>query len=496
MGVRAGSVVAAALVAASIWGIGAARAAGTYTACSAGAGKPLLAPKHSGHCGSHQKAIVLAKSSALASLTGQLANLQNQNESLSGQVTQLNTTVTQLNTTVTQLSTKENALESLLAGVSRTGQTLKFSGLNMQLVSGSGSTDGTINGLGNLIIGYNEDPGPQTGSHNLVLGDGQSFTSYGGIVAGQNDALSGPFADVFGDNNSAAGKSASVLGGEFNLASDPFSSISGGCDGVAGTASALAGACSGSNGYESISGGVLNRADGLFSSVSAGQQNHADGYATAVNGGDHNTAGGSSSGNFASIAGGGGNLSNGDESAIAGGQDNETTDDDSFVGGGCDNLTGSGTAPTGDCVNSDSGLEDGHDTILGGFTNVTTAFGSSVSGGENNKATGSTSSILGGNGVTVSTTDKTAPVGVVGSVTGSVGFTLGANACGAFSVGDSALQLGDVPLFAYTTTPPSQTVLFTPGAVTTAGTAKFTACNQASSSTTFSGSIHLVAFRG
>ena len=41
-----------------------------------------------------------------------------------------------------------------------------------------------------------------------------------------------------------------------------------------------------------------------------------------------------------------------------------------------------------------------------------------------------------------------------------------------------------------------QNVVFTPGAVTIAGQAKFTACNLSSSSTTFSGSIHLVAFRG
>jgi hypothetical protein len=117
-------------------------------------------------------------------------------------------------------------------------------------------------------------------------------------------------------------------------------------------------------------------------------------------------------------------------------------------------------------------------------------------GGENNEATGSTSSILGGDGVSVSATDRTAPTGVIGSVTGSVGFSLGANACAGFTVGDSALQLGDVPLFAYTTTPPSQNVVFTPGAVMTAGEAKITACILSSSSTAFSGSIHLVAFRG
>lgn len=328
------------LVAACALGLGVARAAetskqaaNTYAVCSAGAGKPVVLPQRSGRCRSDKKKIMLAKSSALTPLNSKLKSLQTQVQSLLGRVTTLEGDVATLQAStvpaqVAQLSTSVSSLESLLAGVSRAGTTLKFSGMNVQILSGSGSTDGPVNGLGNLLIGYNESPGTQTGSNNLVLGDGQTFTSYGGIIAGQNNVLSGPLADVFGDGNSATGNAASVTGGANNTASGPGSSI------------------------------------------------------------------------------------------------------------------------------------------------------------------------LGGNGVSVSASDKTAPTGVVGSVTGSVGFTLGANACGGFSVGDSALALGDVPLFAYTTTPPSQPVLFTPGAVTTAGQAKFTACNDSGSSVTFSGSIHLVAFRG
>jgi hypothetical protein len=391
--------------------------------------------------------------------------------------------------------------------------TAEFSSVNVQIVSGSGSTSGAVNGEGNLIVGYGENTfgRRQSGSNDLIVGSANGWTGYGEIVGGFNDLASGNYSVAAGQGNTASGgysaaiggkanvasgNISSVTGGEFNLASDPFSAVAGGCDGVAGSASALTGAC-GISGYESVSGGVLNEAEGLFSSVSGGQQNQANGVATSVSGGDHNSAGsGFGSGNFASVSGGGSNVANGDESAIAGGQYNETLDDDSFIVGGCDNLAGIGTALTGNCVNADSGLLDGHDTILGGLTNVTTALGSSISGGENNQATGATSSILGGNGVTVSGTDKTAPQGIATSVTGSVGFTLGAGVCGGFTVGDSGLALGDVPLFAYTTTPPSQPVLFTPGAVTTAGQAKFTACNIGSASTTFSGSIHLVAFRG
>src|SRR5437899_1823542 len=36
------------------------------------------------------------------------------------------------------------------------GTTLQFTGINVQVVSGSGSTDGAVNGRGNLVVGYNE----------------------------------------------------------------------------------------------------------------------------------------------------------------------------------------------------------------------------------------------------------------------------------------------------------------------------------------------------
>ena len=44
--------------------------------------------------------------------------------------------------------------------------TIKFSGANVQVVSGA-AKETEINGLGNLIIGNDEEPGTQTGSSNL-----------------------------------------------------------------------------------------------------------------------------------------------------------------------------------------------------------------------------------------------------------------------------------------------------------------------------------------
>lgn len=86
----------------------------------------------------------------------------------------------------------------------------------IDVLSGSGATDdnGVLTGLGNLIVGYAEDLGnnaARTGSHNLVLGEENSWTSYAG-----------------GWNNSANATSSAILGGYGNYADGTTSTISGG----------------------------------------------------------------------------------------------------------------------------------------------------------------------------------------------------------------------------------------------------------------------------
>jgi hypothetical protein len=48
-------------------------------------------------------------------------------------------------------------LESLLVNLSVQGDNLVLTGMNFQIVDGSGDTAGEPNGRGNLIVGYNED---------------------------------------------------------------------------------------------------------------------------------------------------------------------------------------------------------------------------------------------------------------------------------------------------------------------------------------------------
>lgn len=166
------------------------------------------------------------------------------------------------------------------------GAKARLSSINLQIVNGLGNTR-TINGLGNLIVGYDitnnssyvsncshgglpsqitcEANGEiwshshKTGSHNLVLGDSNSYSQYGGIVAGERNFVNRPYSGV--------------LGGIFNTASGTYSTVSGGYRNRA------------SNSASSVSAGIHNTASGENSSVSGGINNIASGQYSTVSGG-------------------------------------------------------------------------------------------------------------------------------------------------------------------------------------------------------------------
>jgi hypothetical protein len=109
--------------------------------------------------------------------------------------------------------------------------TIQFSGANVQIVDGEGSTEAT-NGAGNLMLGYDENPNKevQTGSHNLVVGPEQRYTSYGAMLGGRDNKALGPYDFVVGIANKASSEGSSVSGGFENTAGFEFSSIFGGKD--------------------------------------------------------------------------------------------------------------------------------------------------------------------------------------------------------------------------------------------------------------------------
>jgi len=184
--------------------------------------------------------------------------------------------------------------------------TVQISGANLQVINGSG-LETTLNGTGNLILGYDPSPGTQTGSHNLLLGGtGNSYTSYGGIVGGSfNNKISGPYASILGGGaNTASGYASAITGGAFNKTTTNYATVSGGCSNLAGSGTPSVNAvCTNpiyAGYFASVLGGVGNQASAENSSVGGGKENKATGEGSSISGG----GGGEASGAVASVTGG------------------------------------------------------------------------------------------------------------------------------------------------------------------------------------------------
>ena len=105
--------------------------------------------------------------------------------------------IAQLQVLVAGLTSRVEALEAKLAHVSASGNDIVISGANLYVNDGSGTTDGPVNGLGNVVIGYNELRGAgddRSGSHNLVFGSRNNYSSYGGLVGGLQAGTTTPFS--------------------------------------------------------------------------------------------------------------------------------------------------------------------------------------------------------------------------------------------------------------------------------------------------------------
>jgi hypothetical protein len=205
-----------------------AQAVAALNVCVGGPTTAITVPTKAGKCGSPKVLTVLATESDVTTVQNEVAALQ---------------------ATLSKVSYHPSGLNGL--------PTLEISGANVQIDNGAGQTFNTNNGLGNLFLGYNEGPGSQTGSHNLVLGFNQSFTSYGGVVAGAHNTVSGADAGAFGYGNTAG------------PSSNPF----------------VAGAFSTSAGDSSVVFGQGNSADGTVASILGGHNNTAHGLFTTILGG-------------------------------------------------------------------------------------------------------------------------------------------------------------------------------------------------------------------
>jgi ribosomal protein S6 len=243
------------------------------------------------------------------------AAAQGQGNSLESRVSALESAVATLQTTVNTQNGQIAALQSktqfmTVATDPITGLLdVYFTGTNIHILNGQGSTEGAPNGKGNLIIGYNElrrpgNPTVRTGSHNLIVGVGMNYSSYGGINAGFWNTISGPFASVFGGGeNSATGLYNVVVGGGSNVA--------------------------GGFGSNLVAGGVGNKAFGNLDVIAGGQHNVTNGGASVITGGFANQT----FRLYSSVTGGSNNIAQADKSTVSGGSDITQSDVSGWSGG-------------------------------------------------------------------------------------------------------------------------------------------------------------------
>jgi hypothetical protein len=223
----------------------------------------------------------------------------------------------------TAADTQPGGMAERMAALEKKLGTMAFDDAANEVVI-TGANLRIVNGLGNLIVGYNESRAlisgidTRTGSHNVVVGSQHNFSSFGGLVVGLENEISGEFATVTGGRaNKARGRFASVSGGTDGEALAQHSSVSGGINNIAtGFAAWLGGgATNRANGDQSVvSGGIGNTASGVSSSVSGGTNNTASGLDSSVSGGENNTA----SGDFSSVSGGTNRSAPGTENWAAG----------------------------------------------------------------------------------------------------------------------------------------------------------------------------------
>ena len=207
------------------------------------------------------------------------ASAQPDSGGLAQRVAELEAQVEELSAILQFVSVEPEEMEGLA------GPHWIIEGANVHVRSGSRRTDDhcrlptpgwpnceILTGLGNLIIGYNEQVGQgppafsevRTGSHNLVVGREHSYSSFGGFVAGRKNEVTGPNASVCGGVSSkASGSFSAVSGGNLNVASGKGASVSGGERNVA------------SGELASVSGGERNVASGVVASVSGGEEREA-----------------------------------------------------------------------------------------------------------------------------------------------------------------------------------------------------------------------------
>ncbi len=256
-------------------------------------------------------------------------------------------------------------------------KTIRFTGVNIQIVNGLGATNGNpadpasldmtaTNSVGNVIVGYNElgATSNRTGSHCIVTGRGNDYSSFSGVLAGSQNSIAAPYASVSaGSENRALAAYSTINAGHFNEIdiNAIYSAINGGTGGrihyVAPTATGS---------FSTICGGAGNLIAGASTSVAVGGSTNSCRFGGSI-----------------VAVGGSGNVVEGDAAVVVGGNSNCVLQN-----------TGSGFRGQGSVIvgGRDNEIQGQESTVCGGQRNVIGTFSSlSVIAGGNTNSIGDTS---------------------------------------------------------------------------------------------------------
>ncbi|MBV1911970.1 MAG: hypothetical protein KUG78_21955 [Kangiellaceae bacterium] len=314
-----------------------------------------------------------AAATAVSDNQTQITDLIAQIAVLSSSLNALTASISELETSNTSLQAEVDALTAdsvvglatvLTVGTDNQGNAAAiFSGVNLHINNGEGAVDNgdpfTINGLGNLVIGYDEQTSirgascslgihptqeicennneiwsetHKSGSHNIVLGPYHNYSRYAGLITGKANVVAGDYSIVGGISNTANNQFTTVIGGEGNTVQGLAGSAFGGAfNSVYGDKNSTLGGTENTvyGQYSTITGGRENFVEGESSSISGGLNNRADAAYVSVSGGRNNVA----SGDGSSISGGNGGIADGTDSSISGGFVREVSDDFDWAAG-------------------------------------------------------------------------------------------------------------------------------------------------------------------
>lgn len=212
-----------------------------------------------------------------AGLGTRVSDVETSVAALGTQVSSVQSSTSTFGADIAAVQARATALETKTMNMTADADNVYFTGVNLHVRNGTGTTTGAVNGKGNLIVGYDaarSTDSDKSGSHNLVLGDRNNYTSYGGLVGGDDNTISASYAMVLAaDGATASGSRSVVVTGYQGEATNTTAVVIGGYSNKA-------------TAFRSVTvGGWENSADGSYSSILGGSDNKTTASESSIGGG-------------------------------------------------------------------------------------------------------------------------------------------------------------------------------------------------------------------